>query len=64
MHNDTIPDLPSEAREAINVAILKLVLAAGELGVTMQEVQTMLELGMSPVEVVNYLDTRLRRRIQ
>ena len=59
-----IPDLPLEAREAINLAILKLVVAAGELGVTMTELQTMLELGMSPVELVDYLDAKLRRRIQ
>ncbi len=64
MQNPTMNDINCEAREAVNLAILKLVLSAAELGVTMQEVQTMLELGMSPVEVVDYLDTKLRRRIQ
>jgi hypothetical protein len=59
-----IPDLPFEAREAINLAVLKLVVAAGELGITMSELQTMLELGMSPIELIDYLDTKLRRRIQ
>lgn len=64
MQSPTIADITCEAREAVNIAILKLVLAAAELGVTFQEVQAMLELGMSPVEVLDYLDAKLRRRIQ
>lgn len=64
-HSSDIPGLPSEVRDAlVNSAIQKLVTAAGELGVSMQEVQTMLELGMTAVEIVDYLETRLRRRIQ
>ncbi len=61
---ELISQIPSDARDAVNTAIAKLVVAAGELGMTLQELQTMIELGMPPVDVVDYLDAKLRRRIQ
>jgi len=61
---ELISQAPSDARDAVNTAIAKLVVAAGELGMTLQELQAMMELGMSPLDVVDYLDAKLRRRIQ
>lgn len=60
-----IPGLPGEVRdELINEAIKNLILAAKELGVTICELQCMFELGMTPVDVVDYLEARLNKRIQ
>ena len=60
-----VPGLPQEAMdEFINVAIQRLVFVAKELGVNICELQCMLELGMTPLEVVDYLEARLKKRIQ
>jgi hypothetical protein len=60
-----IPGLPSELRDAlINAAMEKLIFVAKELGVSICELQCMLELGMTPVDVVDYLEARLNKRIQ
>ena len=60
-----VPKLPSIARDAlINAAMEKLIFVAKELGVTICELQCMLELGMTPVDVVDYLEARLKKRIQ
>jgi len=60
-----IPGLSPEARAAlINAAMEKLILAAKELHVSICDLQCMLELGMTPVDVVDYLEARLRNRIQ
>ena len=60
-----IPGLPQEAREAlINAAMEKLICAAKELGVNICELKCMLELGMTPMEVVDYLEAKLHNRIQ
>lgn len=42
----------------------KLIFVAKELGVGICELQCMLELGMTPVDVVDYLEARLKKRIQ
>ena len=64
-HSTSIPGLPSEARDAlINTAMAKLIFAAKELGLTICDLQCLLELGMTPVDVVDYLEIKLRRRIQ
>ena len=60
-----IPALPPEARDAlINAAMQKLIFAAKELGVGICELQCMLELGMTPTDVVDYLEAKLKNRIQ
>jgi hypothetical protein len=60
-----IPGLPAEARAAlINEAMEKLIFAAKELGVNICELQCMLELGMTPVDLVDYLEAKLKKRIQ
>ena len=60
-----IPGLPQEARDAlINAAMEKLISAAKELGVNIYELKCMLELGMTPMEVVDYLEAKLNNRIQ
>ncbi len=63
--SEYIPGLPSAARDAlINTAIQKLVLITRELGVTVTELQMMFDLGMTPVDVLDYLDAKFKRRIQ
>ncbi len=60
-----IPGLPPEMRAAlINEAMEKLILAAKELGVSISDLQCMLELGMTPVDLVDYLEAKLHNRIQ
>ena len=44
---------PQEVDELINAAIQRLVFVAKELGVDICELQCMLELGMTPLEVVD-----------
>lgn len=59
------PAPASEAHDAaINLAIEKLVSAASALDVTLSELMTMFDLGMAPVEVVDYLHARLMKRVQ
>ncbi len=59
------PGLSQEARdELINAAIQHLVSAAKELGVSICELHCMFKLGMTPVDVVDYLDAKLNKRIQ
>ena len=67
MASDSIhtPGLPPEARAAlINEAMEKVIFAAKELGVSICDLQCMLELGMTPVDVVDYLEAKLHNRIQ
>ena len=60
-----IPGLPSEVRDAlINAAMQQLIFVAKELGVDICELQCMLEMGMTPVELVDYLEAKLHKRIQ
>ncbi len=60
-----IPGLPSEVRAVlINEAMEKLIFAAKALGVSICDLQCMLELGMTPVDVVDYLEAKLHKRIQ
>ena len=60
-----IPGLPPEARAAlINEAMQKVIFAAKELGVSICDLQCMLELGMTPVDLVDYLEAKLHKRIQ
>ena len=60
-----ISGLQQEAREVlINAAMEKLICAAKELGVNIYELKCMLELGMTPMEVVYYLEAKLNNRIQ
>ena len=60
-----MPALASEMRDAaINLAIEKLVIAATTLDVTFSELMTMFEMGMAPVEVVDYLHAKLMKRVQ
>ena len=60
-----IPDLSPIARDAlVNAAMENLICAAKELGVNVYELKCMLELGMTPIEVVDYLEAKLNNRIQ
>ncbi len=60
-----IPGLPAEARAAlINAAMEKMIFAAKELGISICDLQCMLELGMTPVDLVDYLEAKLHDRIQ
>lgn len=60
-----VPGLPPETRAAlINEAMEKVIFAAKELGVSICDLQCMLELGMTPVDVVDYLEAKLYNRIQ
>ena len=60
-----IPGLPPEARAVvINEAMEKVIFAAKELGVSICDLQCMLELGMTPVDLVDYLEAKLHNRIQ
>ena len=60
-----IPGLPAEVRDALlNAAMEKLICAAKELGVNICELKCMLELGMTPIEVVDYLEAKLNKRVQ
>ena len=60
-----IAGLPAEVRDAlVNAAMEKLICAAKELGVNIYELKCMLELGMTPMEVVDYLETKLNNRVQ
>lgn len=60
-----VPDLSPIARDAlINAAMEKLICAAEELGINIYELKCMLELGMTPMDVVDYLEAKLNNRIQ
>lgn len=48
----------------INEAMEKVIFAAKELGVSICDLQCMLELGMTPVDLVDYLEAKLHNRIQ
>lgn len=60
-----IQGLPPEVRAIlINEAMEKVIFAAKELGVSICDLQCMLELGMTPVDLVDYLEAKLHNRIQ
>ena len=55
--------VPTARSILTNTALEQLILAAKDLGVTVQDLRYMLAMGMTPVHIVDYLEARVHDRI-